>query len=44
MNDDLQAIEVTKNIFEFLCDVKDVMGLTCIMPMLEVMHELIKFA
>jgi hypothetical protein len=44
MNDDLHAIEVTKNIFEFLCDVKVIMGLTCIMPMLEAMHELIKFA
>jgi hypothetical protein len=44
MNDDLHAIEVTKNIFEFLCDVKVVMGLICIMPMLEAMHKLIKFA
>lgn len=44
MNDDLHAIEVTKNIFEILCDVKVVMGFTYIMPMLEVMHELINFA
>ncbi len=44
MSDDLHAIEVTKNIFEFLCDVKVIMGFTCIMPMLEGMHELINFA
>ncbi len=32
-----------KNNFEFLCDVEVVMGFICILPMLEVVHELIKF-
>jgi hypothetical protein len=44
MNDDLGMIEVARPIFEFSCDVKVVMGFMCIMPMLEVVHDLIKFA
>jgi len=44
MNDDLGMIEVAKPTFEFSCDVKVVMGFMCIMPMLEVVHDLIKFA
>jgi hypothetical protein len=44
MNDDLGMIEVTRPTLEFSCDVKVVMGFMCIMPMLEVVHDLIKFA
>jgi hypothetical protein len=43
-NDDFHAILITKTIIELLCDVEVVMGFTCIMPMLEVVHEVIKFA
>jgi hypothetical protein len=43
MNDDLHAIETIRGTLEFLCDVKVVMGLICIMLMLEGLHELIKF-
>jgi len=45
MNDDLHIVKVMKtNIDQFLCDVGVVMSFICIMPMLEVMHEFIKFA
>ncbi len=43
-NDDLEMIKATKPTLEFLCDVEVVLGLICIMPMLEVVHDLIKFA
>jgi len=33
-----------KTTVKLLCDVEVVMGFTCIMPMLEVVHEVIKFA
>jgi hypothetical protein len=35
MNDDLHAIKTIRDTLEFLCDVEVVMGLTCIMFMLE---------
>jgi hypothetical protein len=41
--DDLHAIEIIGNTLEFLCDVEVVMRPTCIMLMLEALHELIKF-
>jgi len=37
------VITPVKKTFEFLCDVEVVMGFRCIMPMLEIVHELIKF-
>jgi len=39
----LLTILVAKTILEFLCDVKVVMGLICIMPTLEGVHVFIKF-
>jgi hypothetical protein len=36
-------ILLAKTTFEFLCDVEIVMGIICIMPMLKVVHEFIKF-
>jgi hypothetical protein len=44
MNDDLGMIKTTRPIFEFLCDAKVVLGFMCITPMLEVVHDLNKFA
>jgi hypothetical protein len=45
MNGDLATIETSRPTLEFLCDVKVVLGLMCIMPMLEVVYDdLIKFA
>jgi hypothetical protein len=44
MNDELGMIEVARPTLEFLCDIKVVSGFMCIMPMLEVVHDLIKFA
>jgi hypothetical protein len=45
MNDDLATIETSRPTLEFLCDVEVVLGLMCIMPMLEVVYDdLIKFA
>jgi hypothetical protein len=44
MNNDLHVIPLAKKTLEFLCDVEVVMGLKCIMPMLEIVHELIEFA
>jgi hypothetical protein len=44
MNNDLHVIPLAKKTLEFLCDVEVVMGLKCIMPMLEIVLELIKFA
>jgi hypothetical protein len=44
MNDDVATIETTRPTFEFLCDVEVVLGVMCIMPMLEVVYDdLIKF-
>jgi hypothetical protein len=44
MNYDLGMIEVARPTLEFSCDVKVVLGFMCIMPMLGVVHDLIKFA
>jgi hypothetical protein len=44
MNDDLGMIRTTRPTLEFLCDVQVVLSLMCIMRMLEVVHDLIKFA
>jgi hypothetical protein len=44
MHDDLGTIEVARPILEFLCDVEVVLGLMYIMPTLEVINDLIKFA
>jgi hypothetical protein len=44
MNDDFGMIKATRPILEFLCDVEVVLSLMCIMPMLEVVHDQIKFA
>ncbi len=41
--DDFHAILITKTTIELLCDVVVVMGFTCIMPVLEIVHEIIKF-
>jgi len=43
MNNDLNHVRPTKTNLEYLCDVEVVMGLMCIMPMLKVVHALIKF-
>jgi hypothetical protein len=43
MNDDLHIMVVTKTNLQHLYDVEVVMGLTCIMPLLEAIHALIKF-
>jgi hypothetical protein len=39
MNDDLAMIETTSPTLEFLCDVEVVLGIMCIMPMLEVFYD-----
>jgi hypothetical protein len=44
MHDDLWMIEAAKPIIEFLCDAEVVLGLMYIMPTLEVINDLIKFA
>jgi hypothetical protein len=44
MNDDLGTIEAARPTLEFLCDAEVVLGLLCIMPMLEVINDLIKFS
>lgn len=44
MNDDLNIVVVAKTNLGYLYDIEVVMGLTCIMSMLEAIHELIKFA
>ncbi len=44
MKDDLGMIEVARPTLEFSSDAKVVLGFMCIMPMLEVVHDLIKFA
>jgi hypothetical protein len=45
MNNNLNCVVTTKTKFlEYFCNIEVVMGLICIMPMLEVVHALIKFA
>jgi hypothetical protein len=44
MNDDLNIVATTKTNLVYLFDIELVMGLTYILPMLEVVHVLIKFA
>jgi hypothetical protein len=43
MHDDLHIVVVVKTNFQYLCDIEVVMGLACIMPLLESVHALIKF-
>jgi len=43
MTNDFNRAVATKTNLEYLCDVEVVMGLMCIMPMLKVVHALIKF-
>jgi hypothetical protein len=43
MNNDLNRVVMTKTNLEYLCDIEMVIGLMCIMPMLKVVHALIKF-
>jgi hypothetical protein len=43
MNDDLNIVVLTSINLKYLYGIKVVMGLTCIMLMLEVIHALIKF-
>jgi hypothetical protein len=40
---DLNHVVATKTNLEYHCDVEVVIGLMCIMPMLKVVHALIKF-
>jgi hypothetical protein len=42
MNDDATNNAITNINYELLCDVEIVMGLTCVLPMLEVVHNLNK--
>ncbi len=44
MHDDLHIVAVVKTNLQYLCDIEVVMGLVCIMPLLELIHALIKFA
>ncbi len=44
MNDNMNIVAVTKTNLLYLYDVEVVSGLTCNMPLLEVVHALIKFA
>lgn len=43
MNSDLNHVVATKTNLKYLRDIEVIMGLTCIMPMLEEIHALIKF-
>jgi hypothetical protein len=43
MNNDLHIMIATKTNLQQFYDVEVVMGLTCIMPLLEAIHALIKF-
>jgi hypothetical protein len=43
INYDLHIMVATKTNLQHLYEVKVVMGLTCIMPLLEAIHVLIKF-
>jgi len=40
----MNVMATTHTTFEYLCVIEVAMGLTCIMPLLKVMHVLIKFA
>lgn len=43
IKDDLNTIGMQNSHVEYSFDVKIVMGLTCIMPILKLMHKLMKF-
>jgi hypothetical protein len=44
MTDDMNVMVVTQTNLGYLCDIKVVVGLTCIMFFLKVVHVLIRFA
>jgi hypothetical protein len=44
MNDDVANNVVANTNYELLCDVETIMGLTCVLPMLEAMQSLNKLA
>ncbi len=44
MTNDMNVTATAWKTLGYLCDIEVVMGLTCIMPLLEAMHVLIKFA
>jgi hypothetical protein len=44
MIDDMNVMATIRKILGYLCDIEVVMGMTCIMPLLEAVHVLIKFA
>jgi hypothetical protein len=44
MSEDLPINHVVATNYELLCDVETMMGLTCVLPMLEVIQNLNKFA
>jgi hypothetical protein len=44
MHDNLHIVATTKTNLQYLCDIEVVMGLANIMPLLESVHVLIKFA
>jgi hypothetical protein len=41
-NDDMNTMVVAKTNMGYLCDIEMIMGLICIIPLLEAMHTLIK--
>ncbi len=43
MSEDLPINHVVATNYELLCDVETMMGLTCVLPMLEVIQNLNKF-
>ncbi len=44
MCDDLYIVIIANTNFQYLCDTKMVMGLACIMLMMEIIHAFLKFA
>ncbi len=42
--DDLYIVIIAKTNCQYICDIEVVMGLACIMLMLEIVHAFIKFA
>jgi hypothetical protein len=44
MVEDNPSLMVAKDNFELLCDVNLLISLSCLLPMLETIHALIKFA
>ncbi len=44
MTQDSANIEIAKNNYELLCDAKTLLGLTCILPLLELVQGLSKFS